>query len=210
MLNKNIHSRCLSQQTAQSRRISALHSSEWKVWKSSGKKVKQQPSTTKLCIASLIAKAPLLPNTCLWKWFWMRLWRWSVLLQHKHWTHTCLPGCAMKWKMGIKNSSVQKWASYHEGTCWFISLSSLSNRHIFCSDFHLECACCFADELWLSRMAYLGELFTSPLCWMPVYKKRLKTILLRSWQNRQTKKKVSKAALITGEGEKINCQSLSS
>lgn len=27
------------------------------------------------------------------------------------------------------------------------SCELLSNRHIFCSDFGLECACCFADEL---------------------------------------------------------------
>lgn len=95
----------------------------------------------------------------------------------------------MKWKMSIPNFSVRKRANYRKGRSRFISLSSLSNRHVFCSDFRLERACCFADELWLSRMAYLGELFTCLVCWMPVCKKRLKTTLLTLWQNKRAQKK---------------------
>lgn len=138
-------------------------------------KVKQQPQHDEFVYCCFDCKAPLSPNTCLWKYFWIRLWRWSILLQHKHWTSTCLLGCAMKWKMSIKNFSIRQWAGCPEERCGFISLSSLSNRHISCSDFRLDCACCFADELWLSRMAYLGELFTCLVCWVPVYKQRPKT-----------------------------------
>lgn len=57
-------------------------------------------------------------------------------------------------------------------------------------------------------MAYLGELFTSGVLNASL-QKRPKTILSTLGQNRHTQK-ASKAAVTTGEGEKRNCQSLSS
>lgn len=148
----------------------------------------KHPQHGKFSIASFSTKhcSPKIPGS---KYLEVIL-DWAVkvvnLTRHKHWTEACLSGHALKWKMSIKTFPVWKWMSYHGKRCWFIPLSSLSNRHISCSDSRLECACCFADELWLSGKAYLSELFTSGVLNAGL-QKRLKTVLLTLWQNRHNK-----------------------
>lgn len=45
------------------------------------------------------------------------------------------------------------------GRCWFFAWSSFAIDTFSAVIVVLECACCFADDLQLSRMAYLGEFF---------------------------------------------------